>query len=180
MIRSRFGFVRYACPVAARMVVQKSHGIWYNNRALKVKEANSVKGKEDNQRPLKVPVRRREIGNTNRAPNMVQGGKSYAQALSGKRVANTTSITLTTFEERNGWLYESVIIRLKPLHYTTEFKEELKLKGVGDIQVRDGGGRDIVLTFDSVESMKEKLKSMEGWVYDWSESIKEWKKGDDH
>ncbi|KAL7193971.1 hypothetical protein ACSBR2_025582 [Camellia fascicularis] len=161
MTRSRFGFIRYACPVAANMAVQKAHGIWCDNRALKVKEVDFVKG-----------------------------GKSYAQALSGRGLVTNTSITLMLclvgrFGEGfgkgngkgNGWLYESVIVRLKPIHCAEAFKEELKIRGMGDIQVRDGGGRDMVLTFESMGSLKEKLKLMEGWVHDWSESIKEWKQG---
>lgn len=43
-----------------------------------------------------------------------------------------------------------------------EFKEELKPRGIEDLQVRDGGGKDIVLTFESVESMKDKLAIMDG------------------
>lgn len=46
-----------------------------------------------------------------------------------------------------------------------------------DIQGRDGGGRDIVMSFESVENMKEKLKLIEDWRPDWSESITEWKQG---
>ena len=37
MTRSRFGFVHYAFPVATSMAVQKAHGLWCDNRALKVK-----------------------------------------------------------------------------------------------------------------------------------------------
>ncbi|KAL7198229.1 hypothetical protein ACSBR2_020693 [Camellia fascicularis] len=41
--RSRFGFVRYDCPVAAQMAVQKANGLWCDNRALKVKLADFEK-----------------------------------------------------------------------------------------------------------------------------------------
>ncbi|KAL7214842.1 hypothetical protein ACSBR1_027091 [Camellia fascicularis] len=133
MTRSRFGFVHYACLVATSMAVQKAHGLWCDNRALKVKEADFGKGKEVNQRSLKVPVRRWVSGSTSRVPNMVQKGKSYAQALSGKGLAHIASITLSAFEEGNGWLYDSAIVRLKPLHSAAEFKEELKLRGMRDI-----------------------------------------------
>ncbi|KAL7193693.1 hypothetical protein ACSBR2_025331 [Camellia fascicularis] len=143
MTRSRFSFVRYACPVAANMAVQKAHAILCDNRALKVKEIDFVQGKEEKERPLNVPGRRRDIGSTSRVPNM-----SYAQALSGRGLVTSASITLNAFEEENGWLYDNVIIRLKPPNSTVEFKKELKTRGMRDIQVRDGGGRDIVLTFE--------------------------------
>lgn len=34
-----------------------------------------------------------------------------------------------------------------------------------------------MLTFESVGTMKEKTKLMEGWISEWSESIKEWAQG---
>ncbi|KAL7241851.1 hypothetical protein ACSBR1_014433 [Camellia fascicularis] len=35
--RSRFGFVRYDCPIVARIALQKANGLWCDNGALKVK-----------------------------------------------------------------------------------------------------------------------------------------------
>ncbi|KAL7264450.1 hypothetical protein ACSBR1_002407 [Camellia fascicularis] len=40
---SRFGFVRYDCEVATDMAVQKADGIWCDNKALKVKNAEYKK-----------------------------------------------------------------------------------------------------------------------------------------
>ncbi|KAL7185222.1 hypothetical protein ACSBR2_027200 [Camellia fascicularis] len=117
------------------------------------------------------------IVKTSRTPNMVQRGKSYAQALSGQGLALTANINIHAFEEGNGWLYDNVIVRLKPQHLAAEFKEELKNRGMVNVQIRDGGGRDIVLTFESVGIMKENLKLMEGWIQIWSESVKEWQQG---
>ncbi|KAL7230391.1 hypothetical protein ACSBR2_008807 [Camellia fascicularis] len=37
--RSRFGFVRYDCPVAAKVAIQKANGVWCGNRSLVVKTA---------------------------------------------------------------------------------------------------------------------------------------------
>lgn len=34
---SRFGFVRFDCPVAAEVAVQKANGLWCDNKELKVK-----------------------------------------------------------------------------------------------------------------------------------------------
>ncbi|KAL7164645.1 hypothetical protein ACSBR2_040526 [Camellia fascicularis] len=42
-MRSRFGFVRYDCPVAAQMAVQKANGLWCDNIALKLKLADFEK-----------------------------------------------------------------------------------------------------------------------------------------
>lgn len=66
---------------------------------------------------------------------MVQRGKSYAQALRGEGIAHTASININASEEGNGWIYESVIVRLKPPNCVATFKEELNNRGMGDIQV---------------------------------------------
>lgn len=177
LTRSRFGFVRYACQVAADMAIQKAHGIWCDNRALKVKIADFVQGKAEKQQPLTTPDGRRGIVTTSRAPSMVQKGKSYAQIVGGHGLTSNSNISIQVNEEGNGWLYDSVIVRLKSQHLVVEFEEELKNRGMGDVQIRVGGGRDIVLTFQSVEIMTEKLKTMEGWIQLWSESVKVWQKG---
>ncbi|GMP92906.1 hypothetical protein CsSME_00042953 [Camellia sinensis var. sinensis] len=177
MTRSRFGFVRYDCPVAVQMAVQKAHGLWCDNRALKVKVADFGKEQLTNQRPRVAWNEKRTEVSRSVAPALAQGGKSYAQAVSGKRMLPNTSLTINVAEAGNGWLYTSVIVRLKPLRNVVEFKQELHNRRLGDIQVRDGGGRDIVISFASVEIMKEKLKSMKDWIHEWCESIKEWEKG---
>ncbi|KAL7204785.1 hypothetical protein ACSBR2_017821 [Camellia fascicularis] len=110
LTRSRFGFVRYACPMATNIAVQKAHGIWCNNRALKVKIADFVQGKEENQSPIIALVGRRVIATNSRAPNMLQRGKSYAQILSGQGLASTSNINIQAYRKGNGWLYDSVIV----------------------------------------------------------------------
>ncbi|GMP41977.1 hypothetical protein CsSME_00011885 [Camellia sinensis var. sinensis] len=78
-------------------------------------------------------------------------------------------------EKGSGWLYQSVIIRLKPNFSIYDLKEELKKKGVEGVLVRDGGGRDMVVTFKSVEYMKSKLHWFYPWINLWSEYMTEWK-----
>ncbi|CAL5381053.1 unnamed protein product [Camellia sinensis] len=41
--RSRFGFVRYDCEVAADMAIQKANGLWCDNKALMVKRTEYQK-----------------------------------------------------------------------------------------------------------------------------------------
>ncbi|KAL7161406.1 hypothetical protein ACSBR2_041971 [Camellia fascicularis] len=36
--RTRFGFVRYDCPVTAGIAIQKANGVWCGDRILKVKK----------------------------------------------------------------------------------------------------------------------------------------------
>ncbi|KAL7164615.1 hypothetical protein ACSBR2_040501 [Camellia fascicularis] len=49
--KSRFGFVRYDCQVAAAMAVQKANGVWCNDNELKVKVV--AFGKDDSIKPLR-------------------------------------------------------------------------------------------------------------------------------
>ena len=97
--------------------------------------------------------------------------------MNGRGLVANSCLTINVVEEGNEWLYTSAIVRLKPMRDAEEFKQELKSRGIGGIQVRNGGGRDMVMTFDSVKGMQESLKSMEGWIHVWSVSIKKWKEG---
>ncbi|KAL7194530.1 hypothetical protein ACSBR1_034872 [Camellia fascicularis] len=45
---SQFGFVRYNCPVAAGMAIQKAHGTWCDNCEIKVKMAEFSKAQSKN------------------------------------------------------------------------------------------------------------------------------------
>ncbi|XP_028054759.1 serine/arginine-rich splicing factor SC35-like [Camellia sinensis] len=53
LTRSRFGFVRYNCSVAAAVVVQKANGLWCDDRALKVKMADFGKEYVTKNKPTK-------------------------------------------------------------------------------------------------------------------------------
>ncbi|KAL7250245.1 hypothetical protein ACSBR1_012277 [Camellia fascicularis] len=152
--RSRFGFVHYDCSVAAKVACQKAHGLWCDNRALKVKVANFGKGTKMKQRPAAQPYRRGNVGTASAVFGLVQGGKSYAQAVNGGGLVANSSLIIKAFEEGNGWLYTSAIVRLKLMCDAEQFKQELKSRGLGVIQVRNREGRVMVMTFDSVEGMK--------------------------
>ncbi|KAL7225712.1 hypothetical protein ACSBR1_020966 [Camellia fascicularis] len=60
------------------MAVQKANELWCDNRRLKVKVAEFVKGKEVRQGPSEISVSRRGVGSTSRAHAAVLGRKSYA------------------------------------------------------------------------------------------------------
>ncbi|KAL7248435.1 hypothetical protein ACSBR2_003210 [Camellia fascicularis] len=38
--QTKFGFVRYDCPIAARVAVQQTNGLWCEDKNLKVKKAD--------------------------------------------------------------------------------------------------------------------------------------------
>ncbi|KAL7185021.1 hypothetical protein ACSBR2_027043 [Camellia fascicularis] len=121
--RSRFGFVRFDCPVATKMACQKAHGLWCDNRALKVKVANFGKGTELKQRPVAQTFRRGNLGSASAVSSLVQGGKSYAQTVNGRGTVANASLIIKAFEVGNGWLYTSAIVRLKPMRDAEKFKQ---------------------------------------------------------
>ncbi|KAL7242712.1 hypothetical protein ACSBR1_015156 [Camellia fascicularis] len=47
--RSKFGFVRYDCEVAAGIAIQKADGLWCDNKELRVKRAEFQKPQRSGQ-----------------------------------------------------------------------------------------------------------------------------------
>lgn len=175
--RSRFGFVRYDCPVAAQMAVRKANGLWCDNKALKVKPADFEKKQGAQPRlPYGKQVRKAEMSSYANA-TLENTKKSYAQVVGEGRRRESTSLNVRAYEEGNGWLYESVIARLRPKCSEEDFRKELTKREVGNIKVTAAGGRDVVISFKSAQEMKEKLIIMSGWINEWCESVNEWKKG---
>ncbi|GMP35506.1 hypothetical protein CsSME_00007910 [Camellia sinensis var. sinensis] len=103
-----------------------------------------------------------------------QGRKSYADVVRVRDLQSNSVRTIKVQKAGNGWLYKSVVVRLKPTFSVEDFKEELQGRGHGDITVRVRGGRQLVLSFQSVEAMKEKLLFMKDWLIVWFKSVKEW------
>ncbi|KAL7215258.1 hypothetical protein ACSBR1_027427 [Camellia fascicularis] len=114
--KSRFRFVRYDCPVAAGIAIQKTDGTWCDNKVLKRFEA---------------PTRTRVEGKQRR--------RSYADVLQGRIEGGGNDIKIKAEDFGNGWLYESVIVKLNTHCNFTEFKKELPNRGLKDLHVREGG-----------------------------------------
>ncbi|KAL7166109.1 hypothetical protein ACSBR2_036896 [Camellia fascicularis] len=170
---SRFGFIRYDCPVAADMAVSKAHGLWCDDKALKVKMAEF---KEHVYNQNKAPTLQKagvKKGNQH-VRATYQGSKSYADVLRGNARQPNSAHTIKVQRGGNGWLYESAVVKLKSHLSINNFKAELQRRGYGDIIVRVGGGRQILLSFQSVVALREQLLLMKEWIQEWCESIAEW------
>ncbi|KAL7181994.1 hypothetical protein ACSBR1_040831 [Camellia fascicularis] len=102
------------------------------------------------------------------------GRKSYADVVRGKGPQPNSVRTIKVQKGANGWLYESAVVRLKAHLSVAEFQDELQRKGYGDIKVRVGGGRQLVLSFQSMGAMREKLSLMKDWLTNWCELIEKW------
>ncbi|CAL5411923.1 unnamed protein product [Camellia sinensis] len=76
--RSRFGFVRYNCSVAANVSIQKANGLWCDNKALRVKMADYGKEKDhiktNEHKVIEVPVNDKPMAG-------MEGRRSYAEVV---------------------------------------------------------------------------------------------------
>ncbi|KAL7238549.1 hypothetical protein ACSBR2_004608 [Camellia fascicularis] len=179
---TRFGFVRFNCPVAASVAEQKANEIWVDDKALIVHSAVYGKEKGDQMRWKQVQRRHLEI----RRPSDITGpkrwnqgidGRSYVEVIKGAQPGGQHTTTIKVEEIGNGWLYESMIMRLKPDHSAMEVQGKLKEQGMKDVRVRAGGGHDVVLSFNSVEALKSTTSKLNVWFKDWCEYITEWTVG---
>ncbi|KAL7206344.1 hypothetical protein ACSBR2_019119 [Camellia fascicularis] len=180
--RSRFGFVRYDCDVAAELAIQKTDGLWCDNRALMVKKAEYQKSQSSD------PMVRRRIGPVEggkRIQNRLQGQtmqfqgekRSYAEVLVNGGASEGEVVVIKAVEEGNGWGYESLVVSLCSFLAFKEFKAELCKRGMRDVIVRECGGRLVVLTFSSVQHMKEGKAKLSSWCQEWCDSVQEWGEG---
>ncbi|KAL7193396.1 hypothetical protein ACSBR2_025082 [Camellia fascicularis] len=172
--KTRFGFVMYDCPVAPRLAIQKTNGVWCGDKTLKVKQADFGKDKDlttsrmVTSKPIGV-MRSKVAGFGERC--------SYAKVLKGGKTGCGNNIIITTDEYAIGWLLLSAVIKLKRYRNFNDFKIECCNRGLKDIQLTEGGGRNALITFQSKEDMKQLMSSFGDWIMEWCESITEWRKG---
>ncbi|GMP50808.1 hypothetical protein CsSME_00017278 [Camellia sinensis var. sinensis] len=158
--RSRFGFVRYDCEVAATMVIQKADSLWCDNKALLVKRAEYQKFYRSGPMEHKG-LRRGEDGKrTNQRYYLQQRQshgekKSYAEALVNGGSSASEKVVIKAYEEGNGWRYESLVVRLSIFLAVKDFRAELCRRGLKDVIVRECEGRIVLLSFSSAQHMKE-------------------------
>ncbi|CAL5367197.1 unnamed protein product [Camellia sinensis] len=178
--KSRFGFVRFNCPVAVDIAIQKGNGLLVEERVLEVKKATK-------DRCTRFEQSRREPHSINRTPDIISykaevpysGHRSFAEVLKGvtPTMARKECLSVKANEDDLGWLYSSVIVRFNSEFSTINIGNVLKKKGLDHVRVRKGGGRDIVLTFKFQEELKSNICNIKEWFKEWSQFVVEWKPG---
>ncbi|CAL5395234.1 unnamed protein product [Camellia sinensis] len=151
--------------------------MWCDDKALKVKMAQFGKEEVVKHKSAHPNDGREGGGKSITAPGSHRGSRSYAQVLREGGSTSKPTITVRALEEGNGWLYESVVVRLKTTCSVDDFKKELLIRGLGEAKFTIGGGRDVILSFKSVTMMQQEFNRMEGWIKEWSDSVKVWKQG---
>ncbi|XP_028075697.1 uncharacterized protein LOC114277938 [Camellia sinensis] len=148
----RFGFVRYDCPVAAEVAVQRADGLWCDDKEIKVKRVKFTKEERSITRGDKVShqpggnpqgmlkdsetvnigvqkvgiLRWRDYGGSKSYVEVIRNGSSY-----GKEEA-----IVQVREVGNRWLYKSLVVKLHKFFSFPAFKEECKKRGLMKVQVR--------------------------------------------
>ncbi|KAL7208371.1 hypothetical protein ACSBR1_030178 [Camellia fascicularis] len=173
---TRFAFVRYDCQVAAEAAVQKANGIWVEDKQLVVKHADY--DKKDLEVKTRYPPQTKGFPYGGRGEysvwKSIAGVRTYAEVIKNSHGMESGIVSVQAEEVGNGWLYESVVVRLKVEYANVKIKYELQKKGMENVLVRDGGGRNMLLTFKSKECREDSLGTMKEWLGDWCEEIVMW------
>ncbi|CAL5417713.1 unnamed protein product [Camellia sinensis] len=177
---SRFGFVRYNCSVAASVAIQKGNGLLVDDSMLEVKLAAYDRNSRSEQSKDKLqPLRRFSDMINFKGKDALVGHRSFAEVLKGDTSAvegNTnTNITIKAKAEGNGWLYESAIVRFNNEQSTHNILKVLEEKGMEQIEVRKGGGRDVIISFKSTSDLQSNIGKLKEWFKDGSQSVMEWR-----
>ncbi|KAL7213452.1 hypothetical protein ACSBR2_016055 [Camellia fascicularis] len=170
--KSRFGFVRFDCPVAADIAIQKANCLLVDDMVLQVKKATHARGNRDEQsRGLSQNTRRFFTTTSMRGKAPYADQRSFGEVLKGEppTAASNVSMTIKVDEVGHGWLYDNVIIRLNAKYSTHDIGKALKANGLDQVLVRQWGGCDVVLTFNSPEELKSNICNIKEWFKDWSQ-----------
>ncbi|KAL7250587.1 hypothetical protein ACSBR1_012585 [Camellia fascicularis] len=167
---TRFGFIRYDCSIFARIAEQKANGLWVDDKSMLVKAAE-YGNRIDERRKLasklaSQPEPRKPFAmSVNRNWNQGIDGRTFADVIKSTDSRCPPKTTIRVEEIGNGWLFESLIMKLKTEYSVQEVNTELKRRGMSSVLVREGGGRDEIISFHSREDLlKGKLKLKFGFM----------------
>ncbi|KAL7175751.1 hypothetical protein ACSBR2_029357 [Camellia fascicularis] len=102
--QSRFGFVHFDCRVAAEVTIQKAHGVWCEDKMLKVKKTDfgmKQGGRGQLQRRQEPAKQEREAAGWFGTAGFVKRG-SYADVLKGTTEKYGSEIRIQA-EEFGNW-----------------------------------------------------------------------------
>ncbi|CAL5380603.1 unnamed protein product [Camellia sinensis] len=175
---SRFGFVRYDCRIATSVAIQKANGLLVDDMMLVVKMATYNRSSSTNHNRRKSQDARRCLNATHIRGNAAYvGHRSFAEVLKGENpVENGNSrITIQVNGEGNGWLYDNIIVRFNREYTTHSIFKALKEKELEQIEVREWGGRDIIISFNSTNELQSNIDKIKELFKGWSQSVMVWK-----
>ncbi|KAL7257798.1 hypothetical protein ACSBR1_003997 [Camellia fascicularis] len=175
---SRFGFVRCDSRISTSVAIQKSNGLFVDDMMLVVKMATYDRNNRSEQSKRKSQDTKRSMDTTNiKGSAAYVGHRSFAKVLKGDTsvLDGNSNITIKVNEESNGWLYDSAIVRFNTGFTTHSTMKALKEIGLEQVEVRKGGGRDIILSFKSTNELQLNIGKIREWFKGWSQFVMVWK-----
>ncbi|KAL7247054.1 hypothetical protein ACSBR2_002047 [Camellia fascicularis] len=125
--QSRFGFVRYDCPITAAVAVKKANRVWCEDKTLKVKKADYGKeqvGKEKVQ-VKEGPNKQQTKGVGRFIPNGNTKRDTYVEVVKGPSGRGGSDVRVKAEEYGIGWLYDSAIAKMRVKCSFAELKRGL-------------------------------------------------------
>ena len=86
--------------------------------------------------------------------------RTFAEVVVKGAGLRSDVITIVTKEEGNGWIYESVFVKLKACFSFSDLNEEISSRGLKDVLDREGGGKLAVPTFNSKQALNKGVDSL--------------------
>ncbi|KAL7212284.1 hypothetical protein ACSBR2_015041 [Camellia fascicularis] len=149
---SRSGFVRDDCPIAA------------------VKRADFGKGQVSKE----VCESSQALRGVDRDP---RGRNTYAEVVRGEVRKQVNGLRVHAEEYGNDWLFNSLVVKVKLQLSFNEFKADMQIRDLQNIEVKEGGGRIVYVIFPLVQAMQNRSNLINNWIEHWCETAVEWEKG---
>ncbi|KAH7847677.1 hypothetical protein Vadar_028828 [Vaccinium darrowii] len=103
------------------------------------------------------------------------GSPSFADVVANRFQNNPDSLIVQATEEGKDWLDRSAVGWLPSLRSVESLMDAFIAEGIYNIQLRDMGGKLVLLTFASVEDMTSMLEEAGlCWLRNWFEDVKRW------
>lgn len=175
---SKFGFIKYDCPVAMDMTIYRANGMYLGNQRLLVKEARFGQMYHSNERWRNRGVveasKQGECRSHETLANKVRQDMSFAQVVKGKETPGDQNRLdcIHVQPAGNGWLYRSAIGKMRQLFSVDEMKHIFKKENIKNVQIKAIGGRFLILTFPNEDVRNEIIKA--GELTGWFEELSKW------
>ncbi|GMP93745.1 hypothetical protein CsSME_00043453 [Camellia sinensis var. sinensis] len=173
-VGTRFGFVRYDCEVAARIAVQRTNGVWCDNKELKVKFADYDNRKDRKAAFKSTTVPLGDFGKTtevNGKITNVKGGKTFADVVKQGHGEDISRLKVLASEDGSDWFDRTMFVRLKSLSLVGRL-EALVNNFNPNFSIRFGGGNIVLILFGSKVELDKDFSSVALIIQDLCEVVR--------
>ncbi|GAB2286815.1 hypothetical protein Dimus_021208 [Dionaea muscipula] len=185
----QFGFVHFDCEVIVEVAIQKTNGMWMNDKVLKVKgrvaDYQRHQGPKTFERgntrisPLSgagvAPARATNHGQSSMIQNQTFSGRdSFANVVKRGKVQNSSLLMVKGASIGNGWLHRSVVASLCDYRSSEFLIESFMQNRVGNATAKRLGNKQVLLTFQTEELMKLCIEQHNKGGSQWFSLIYPW------